>query len=109
MMSDCFISTAIQGSNTPKEIKEDKKIISWPMMEIRCNRSSLDEHDQMGNLGNTPADMSKKPPYERGSNAEVEEHSQISHPNYGDYNTGCYHVCSWFTNLNVSLSKMIPY
>lgn len=46
-----------------KEIKEDKKILSWPMMEIRCNRSPLDELDQIGNLWNNQADISKKPPY----------------------------------------------
>lgn len=33
------------------------------MMEIRCNSSPLDEHDQMGNLWNNQADISKKPPY----------------------------------------------
>lgn len=96
MMLDCSISTATQGSNTLKEILKDKKErISWPLMETRCNRSALNEHDCMGHLWNIRL-MSTNAPY-RGDNEEkADEHWHTPLSNCKYYNTGCYHIFPQF-------------
>lgn len=96
MMLDCSISTATQGSNTLKEIKKDKKKrISWPLMETRCNRSALNEHDCMGNLWNIRL-MSTNAPYQGDNEEKADEHWHMPLSNCKYYNTGCYHIFPQF-------------